>query len=779
MLFNLVKFSSIQTNIETVNGVQYLEVFGPETYLIRNQLSSIGFRWNNANKVWYINFNQLTSNQNNLMTLQSLGVNLPLTPSPAVFPTNRQQNWLQRSSRTWWLATVKTFLGKTGNPIALSQEPDKTWAYVMYDEGQWKNGNIDKDIDIEYQIQDLVESVKDTNGNKVSGNDPQKLILQYFPDIIKKNNPTELSQKKPEEPKGRISPDKISHHQKIVETSFLNSKNNIMMNALAGSGKTTMLRHLASFKPPGEKWLYLVFNKKNQIEGAGKFPRDIEVLTSHAFLGRVLNENSRIGNVDRTDIWEKGERISQIVDLKIDKDQDIPYPLRFGAKTVIKNLASLSKSYAINPDDPNAPTYLKNIIDQYQIDCDLSTTRQNSNVDYSNIIIEKTIDIMKSCLPGSIDSPALMNFRDHDDTLWYSAIMSNKMKWPRYNVVLADEVQDFNKCQLIMLQKLSQAGARIVCVGDPNQAIYLFRGADANAFTNIGTMMNGLPTGSTNNELPVNYRSGKSIIDFVNKNTKVQNLQAGMKHDGVVTTDIEFDNALDSLQQEWATNHKLKEPTAFISRTNKPLIDAALSLMKNNMDFVLIGRDFSKELISHVKKVTGEISNKNIPISNFVDSLQQFAAKAENNWKGKISKAPELKQIKETTESLMSILDYLSMHRFNDPRVKMQIKDSNSFMEYLKLRFGGINTDTVEGSQQLSSRDPLSYVTICTAHRSKGLEFDRVFIIQNDLFPHPNAKTPEAMDQEENARYVAYTRAMNELHILVHPKPTAAAPNLS
>ena len=57
-------------------------------------------------------------------------------------------------------------------------------------------------------------------------------------------------------------------------------------------------------------------------------------------------------------------------------------------------------------------------------------------------------------------------------------------------------------------------------------------------------------------------------------------------------------------------------------------------------------------------------------------------------------------------------------------------------------------------------------VVLTTAHRSKGLEFERVYLLRYDLFPHKKAKREEDLEQEENARYVAITRAQDELHII-------------
>lgn len=773
MIINMLKSAAgMQTSVTNENGAEFVSVSGYGTFPIKDQLSQLGFRWDATNKRWRMMLRQLLANPSALSRLQTMGVDTSslggTTTAPTVAP-KQPQNWLSRSGVVWYLATVKEHFGKPGTPIALSRGQNGAWNYVMPNSDPYSQNQWDEDVYMgDVEIQNLVVSVKDGAGNKLSGADPKSLILANFPDALKKT--PAATQPKEQGPKGRIPPDKISPEQKEIETSFLNSQSSIMTNALAGSGKTTMLRHLSSFMKPGEKWLYLVFNKKNQTEGREKFPKGIEVLTSHAFLGRVLGRSAELGLTEQTEIWNQGERISQILDHSMDHDNTFPRPLKYAAKKIIKQLASLGKAYAIIPNAGDAAAQLQQIIRQYQIDCDLSTDKFRTEVDYTAQLIDKALDLMHSCLPGKIGVPQFQNFRDHDDTLWYAAIMNEQIKWPKYDVVLADEVQDFNRCQVIMLQKLAQAGARIIAVGDPNQAIYLFRGADANAFNNIGGMMEGLPSGAASHTLPTNYRSGKAIIDFVNENTKVKNLRAGMQHEGLVTANIMYDDAIGNLSTEWRQGKKFSQPTAFIARTNKPLVTAALDLMRNDMDFVLIGRDFSQELVSHLRKVLGEGRNqRSVPITSLADELIGYAGAVEERWAGKISKAPELKQIKETTESLVEVIGYLQSNNFQDPRVNMRVRDSAMFIEYLRSRFGGVNTDTAEGAAQLSQRDPRSYVTICTAHRSKGLEFDRVFILKNELFPHPNAKTPEALDQEENAKYVAYTRAMNELHILIHP----------
>lgn len=673
-------------------------------------------------------------------------------PPQAAIPQPEKQ-------RTWILATMLA----TGEPVVAAKGATG-WDY------QTENGDFGTIPNAE--VAKTIKSVEE-NGQKVSGTNPAILFNKYH-----QLNPKaqEAEQQQPEVP-GRIPANRISPQQKDIENSFLNTPQSIMINALAGSGKTTMLRHLASFKPPGEKWLYLVFNKKNQVEastGKGKFPNGVEVKTSHSFLGQVLGRSSELNMIQHTDLWNNfGERITQILDHMMERDNTFPQSVKYVAKQTIKQLASLSKAFAVHPQSQNAAQQMTEIIRQYNIDTDLSPNKDKqpnaAGVNYAPQIIDKALDLLHYCLPGNAPTPELNSMRDHDDTLWYSAI--NDVKWPHFDVVLADEVQDFNTCQTIMLQKLSQAGARVIAVGDPNQAIYMFRGADAQAFQKVQGVLGQAPNGNVPHELPVNYRSGRAIIKYVNEKTHVKNLQAGRDFDGQVTEGRKVEEAMGDIFNEKRQRNRLAEQTAFIARTNSPLVKTALELMKNNVEFVIIGRDFSKELVDHIEKITGKgRMAKKVPIRVLGETINNFLSERETAWKGKIARESELKDMKATTEALSNVIEYLAASGYRDPQLNMRVDDSTGFIEYIKKKFAGVNMDNAEEAEALKKKDPLSYVTLTSAHRSKGLEFDRVFILEPNLFPHPKAKTPEELLQEENAKYVAYTRAMKGLHVLAPSK---------
>ena len=127
--------------------------------------------------------------------------------------------------------------------------------------------------------------LKSTNPNNPTLEDLRKQLRLDLP-----QEPQEEPQKEPEkqsEPaaegtNGRPSPEScrfppefMNEYTQKIQDRFLNTNKGMCLSALAGTGKTSNLKHLASFIKPGEKWLYLVFNKKNQVESVNEFPNGV------------------------------------------------------------------------------------------------------------------------------------------------------------------------------------------------------------------------------------------------------------------------------------------------------------------------------------------------------------------------------------------------------------------------------------------------------------------------------------------------------------------------
>jgi hypothetical protein len=715
--------------------------------------------------------------------------------------------------------TGKTFENKSEISRAggrFNQDPahPKTWIITV--------GNR-KLSDIEGTLRDL-----ESKGCKLNLFDQNNQPVQAAPQAAQ----PAPEEKKAEEKSPLIPDELMSEEQKAIDAKFEKllknpKQSHIMINALAGSGKTTMLKHLAwKYGQPGQHWLYIVFNTKNKVEAAEKFPPFVQVRTSNGFLGEVLKHKKNITQMPQTDrmvkINDKLEKARLLADgddfTKVMTSLGIPAninahkygetfgrtltklmkSIRYGFKEQVLTLIGLAKSFAIDPRNQDALQQgIEKIMNSYDFDTELVDIKERiatsysgdykANIerglkdilgynfmekDYKDEVKKAAVWLLNATMPhgtqqqyqNGIMQHNLGEFRDFNDDLWYAAVHANEINWPRYDVVLADEVQDFNEAQKIMLKKLHDAGAKIVAVGDPNQSIYRFRGADTGAFNNISKQLQDL---SDDKEvvhgLSKNFRSRKSIIDFANSETHVKNLKGkdfADKDEGRVTkNELQYNDAFDELKQE-KQRGKIKQ-TAFISRTNDPLVHAALKLLASGIPFVIVGKDIANDLRKHIGKVIGRFGIKdNDYAQTLAQKLDEFRGNETENHEGKSTKKVYLQELNEVTDALLSAIE-----TFSGDQQRGTIAD---FKQWLAVRLGGLNVeenekDLKEYQRKLKEENP---VVLTTAHRSKGLEFSRVFILRYDLFPHKKATRKEDLEQEENSRYVAITRAQDELHIL-------------
>lgn len=704
----------------------------------------------------------------------------PSKPVPPATPTSQPE---------FILATSKTLADvPAGQPVVVRRDPSG-WVY------QSKEGQ--RGVIPAHQVANAIESQKDEAGKPIKGPDPKALFDIFHKSALGGDDaappePTKNGRPTPESV--RLPREHMTEYNKAIESKFTQTPDNIMIDALAGTGKTTMLKHLSSFIKPGEKWLYLVFNKKNQVESKMAFPEGVDVLTTHAFLGQLLKKNGKAvgGQMDLPPQGQKWRKIWKIADNIMPPewptpDSDLNYrnkngewtsPFHRKAKGLATKLAELSKAYAIMPQDPNVGNQIKEIIVKHGVDMDLSSERVLQDRDYTPDIVQMSVQLLQLSVPGALGNDEMAMFRDQDDTLWFSAMNADNMRWNiGYNVVLMDEVQDFNMCQLIMAKKLKEAGARVVGVGDPNQAMYLFRGADSAAFDKL----KGVVGGGQSESLPINFRSGGNIIDWVKNSTHVKNLQAAphMMGQGRVFADggtdppLKYEEFMGEVLKDWGTGRgKLPESTCIISRTNAPLGHAALTLLKNNVNFQIIGKDLSKDLVDLIKKVTWHKPDRQ-PIDTFADTLASYFGDLEQKWGNKISKRDELKEIGSYIEVLVSVLSHLADTGYREQETSRPMTTAKDLLFYLEKKLSGLDPENEHDAAALKAKDPRSCVMLTTAHKSKGLEWDRTFLMKPSAYnpQGENIKTEEQAQQERNAWYVAATRGKKTLMVSADDAP--------
>lgn len=290
---------------------------------------------------------------------------------------------------------------------------------------------------------------------------------------------------------------------------------------------------------------------------------------------------------------------------------------------------------------------------------------------------------------------------DFDDMIWYPIV--HNLQLIQYDYVFVDETQDLNNCQISMVLRSIKPNGRILTVGDSAQAIFSFRGADHNAINNIITRMNSkvLP-------LSVSYRCGKNII---------REAQKYVPH-------IEYyEGAIDGLVKDIAqydVMNMVKPGDFILSRINAPLITWCMNLIAENIPANIKGNDVAKGLLALIK------NSKTKDLDGFLTYMQKWAD-IETARLTKLNR--EVGVVTDKLECMYALCEGCS-----------------DLMEVKKR----IETLFYEG-------DDNRRVILSTTHKAKGLERDRVFMLNNTY-------KPEKSIEERNLTYVAITRAKKELY---------------
>jgi superfamily I DNA/RNA helicase len=334
---------------------------------------------------------------------------------------------------------------------------------------------------------------------------------------------------------------------------------------------------------------------------------------------------------------------------------------------------------------------------------------------------QRMLDALPELLESASSHESISkNSIDFTDMLWLPV----KKNWEpkKYKEVFVDESQDLNSLQTEFIRRsLDPNGARIVFCGDPRQAIMAFAGADANSFINTKTIFDCI-------ELPLTfcYRCGSSIIDEAKK--YVSHIEVPEDaHRGEVSY-ITEDKILSTV----------RSGDVVLCRKTAPLIELCLSLIAAGVPARVRGRNMATKLSSHISKSSAKCLN-----------WQEDFVKALNDYRDKEVSSLIKKNQEERIES------------FND-----SINCIVAVYDPLKHTCEEDLTDDIE---KLFS-DELEGVLLSTVHRSKGLEWPRVFIYKPSLLPlrWKNQSKAQA-NQEINLAYVATTRAMNHLFFIKEP----------
>ncbi|MBQ3923509.1 MAG: ATP-dependent helicase [Spirochaetales bacterium] len=388
----------------------------------------------------------------------------------------------------------------------------------------------------------------------------------------------------------------------------------------------------------------------------------------------------------------------------------------------------------------------------------------------------------------------------------------------KYRYILIDEYQDTNQSQFELLQLITGDDTHLTVVGDEDQSIYRFRGADISNILHFQNDFNDVEIV----KLVQNYRSTKQILDVadsvIRNNTQRLGKTLTSSADGSKPVFTEYSSEKEeslAIVNAIKQNNLCLNDTAILYRTNAQSRPIESALTAAGIPFTVFGSTplFNKEEIKDTIAIARWIINPfdKLAFERFVNkpargigakALQQFYTFAENV-KGDLAAALQHLSESDNTKlaglfqpiinilsvipaekdkcDIAAILDHIMTelglcdYYLDDEDGQDRLENIKSFLQFLSAGSGSwtevLDTIALEPSTKLSSDN--GTVKLMTVHNAKGLEFDNVFIIglSENIFPHANALSggDAADDLEEERRlfYVAVTRAKRKL-VLSH-----------
>lgn len=457
----------------------------------------------------------------------------------------------------------------------------------------------------------------------------------------------------------------------------------VALRARAGSGKTFSLREWASKSRKGG--MATSFSKSTVQELTKKMPTKFQSKTMHGLGYQAIKKSGKFDKLSQSKTYDITKQYAE--------DMELSYELQ----EPIRKLVSIAKTFGIQPDAKGPIGLIENTYSIWEQLAD------QFDIDINEEIHRSSIDVLNLSNKYALKDGVI----DFDDMLYIALLYPHR--FPKFPVILADEVQDFNSLQHAMLKRCLLPGGRLIAAGDDRQAIYGFRGALAESYP---TLVNNFSM--TELPLTVSFRCPREVVYEAQR----------------YVPDIEpAPSAIDGSVIRAASLDLVDIPKTVLCRNNAPLINLALSLFVSGRTVEVAGQDIGKGLIALTKRIT----KKNLKSAEFIERLDK--------WKER--------------------------EIIRHPRRKARIKDKHLALRALTRHhkdLKGVQDHLTKLYPNPNSRDyrPAD-VYMSTIHRSKGREWPQVLFLDPQLLPSKYATRESELLQEDNLAYVGVTRAQEEL----------------
>lgn len=362
---------------------------------------------------------------------------------------------------------------------------------------------------------------------------------------------------------------------------------------------------------------------------------------------------------------------------------------------LVKRLAAIGKNAYPFPE----PGDLEDAAYAYDLDPDDWLQEQGWTTDKIAQLAEQSMNLA-TMKDGTMD---------FDDMVFVPVV--NGWVRAKFDLVVIDEAQDMNASQLILAMKSCLPDGRVVVVGDDRQAIYGFRGADSNSIDRLKGELVAQELGLT-----ITYRCPKRVVEIASR--LVPDYMAAPTAPEGEVLDLTYEKMVEMAQVG----------DFVLSRKNAPLAKVALRLLREGKRAMVKGKDIGAGLLSIVRKMRGK-------------SVPDFLTKLENWEKKQIERLKKVKK-KSAEAKIQNVQDQAETLRVLSEGIKG--------LGELEKRVAMLFQDTPGGEKD--------FIVCSSVHKSKGLERDRVFLLQETLYPGGRRSI-----EEENIEYVGTTRAKQTL----------------
>lgn len=492
---------------------------------------------------------------------------------------------------------------------------------------------------------------------------------------------------------------KWSPYQEKIYDFIEHGQGHLIVEAVAGSGKSTTLVKCLDFIPQDDKVLLTAFNtdiveelKKRTIDKP-----NVEAKTLHGlglqFIKRNLPQVAAEVEPFKYDSYIKNniKELSSINTYKLKGREFYRYMEN------IKKYVDYGRFYLCQTEKD-----LKLIEDRYDID---------------TIADEKEIAI--DVLEWGRNALETIDFVD---MVWLPNALYLKPLGLLYDFIFIDECQDLNRAERELVLKCFKINTRMMSVGDSQQMLYAFSGADPDSFNALKSFPN-----TTCLPLSISYRCGKNIVKYANR--LVKNIEAA-------------DNAIDGEVIKNVKLENIKDGDMIVCRNNAPLVQIYNEFLKLGKKCHIRGKDIGRNLKSIVKSTRQDKLNVDCKEDGVFLRLYDDLFTSRNK--------------------LMEKFGIDANTAMNSPQTQSKLDT----IKALEILAEGINTSEeilAKIDEIFPNKDKTDGISLSTVHKAKGLEANNVYIACESLMPSKSAKKDWEIRQEYNLMYVAYTRAKNIL----------------